>query len=122
MRASFLLFFITLYSSITYADDIDKQINNACQRHAVSLVAQLKADVIANMNQEQSDQALKIATTSCQAYFSKTFSNKTLATDVEVATSGTSEESKSGSSSILDIFDSEVKRKPGNERLNKRRY
>lgn len=122
MRTTLLLLFITLYSSITYADDMDAQINKACLRHAVSLVAQLKSDVIANMDQGQSDEALKIATTSCQAYISKAFSNNNLSSNDEVAPSQTSKESKSGSSSILDIFDAEVKRKPGNERLNKRRY
>jgi len=113
-----VLLFVSFYSS-AYAEDLEEQINKACLRHAVSLVTQLKTDVVKDLDKSQSDQALKIATDSCQAYFNKEFSNTTISNS-ESTTEAESSESKS--SSILDVFDSEVKRKPGNERLQKKRY
>jgi hypothetical protein len=113
-----VLLFVSFYSS-SYAEDLEEQINKACLRHAVSLVTQLKTDVIKDLDKSQSDQALKIATDSCQAYFNKEFSNTTISNS-ESTTEAESSESKS--SSILDVFDSEVIRKPGNERLKKKRY
>lgn len=125
MKPFLFIFLVSLYSTTSYAADVDTQIDKACLRHAVSLVAKLKTEVIANISQEQSDKALKLATDSCQAYFKKEFSNTTVSSS-NVSNASESSESKtstkSESSSIFDIFDSEVKRKPGNERLNKRRY
>ena len=60
MKLFLFLFAVSLYSPSLFANDLDKQINKACLRHAVSLVAQLKSDVVDGMSQEQSDQALKI--------------------------------------------------------------
>lgn len=116
----FLFITIVSLSSITsHAAEIDSKINKACLRHAVSLVAQLKSEVVKNMSQTQSDTALKLATNSCQAYFKKEFINTTVSSD---NVSDISNKTESESSNILDIFDSEVKRKPGNERLQKKRY
>lgn len=116
MRTSLLLFFITLYPSITSADNVEAQINKACLRHAVSLVAQLRTDVIANMNQEQSDKALKIATTSCQAYFSKEFA-------VSITAKTNTEETESKEEKKKDPFTDkwfESADKDGNKRLKRR--
>ena len=44
------------------AEDIDTQINKACLRHAVSLVAKLKSEVVGELNEEKSNYALKLAT------------------------------------------------------------
>lgn len=116
MKTSLLLFFITLYPCITYAENMDTQINKACLRHAASLVAQLKSDVITNMSQNQSDEALKIATTSCQAYFSKEFKVSTIATTKQEATESKEENKK-------DPFTDkwfESADKDGNKRLKRR--
>lgn len=114
------LFFIavSLYTSSSFADDLDKQINNACLRHAVSLVAQLKNDVVEGMSQEQSDKALKIATTSCQAYFSKEFSPEKIAENVDVQKEVI--EKRSSSDAFTDGW-YETGGKKGNERLNRKR-
>lgn len=73
MKKITLLLAITLLPFTTYADEFDTQINKACLRHAVSLVARLKSDVV-ELSNEKSDQALILATESCQAYFKKEFS------------------------------------------------
>lgn len=118
MKLFLFLITVSLYSSPSFADDLDKQINNACLRHAVSLVAQLKSDVVEGMSQEQSDKALKIATNSCQAYFKKEFSPEKIAENVEVQKS-VLEKKGSGDAFTDGWFESGGKK--GNERLNRKR-
>lgn len=64
---------LTVVVSPSMADELNTQIDKACLRHAVSLVARLKSDVVGEMSQGQSDQALKLATQSCEAYFKREF-------------------------------------------------
>ncbi len=80
MKKFTLLFAITFlpFTSHADADELDSQINKACLRHAISLVARLKSDVV-ELNSKKSDQALKLATDSCQAYFKKEFSQNPVA-------------------------------------------
>lgn len=119
MRTFLFITSIVFLPTISFAQDIDDQINKACLRHAVSLVSQLKSDVIGDMDQKQSDQALKIATESCQAYFKKEFSQnpETLA--------NTSENKKeSDNEGVKDwftekILSNDTSRKEGNERLKR---
>lgn len=116
MKFLFCFTLVLLLPSLSHAADLDDQINKACLRHAVSLVAQLKSDVIDSLSQNQSDQALKIATETCQAYFKKEFSEKTI-------TSSTSDDTGDEDSDWFTdkILNSEVERKAGNERLMKKR-
>tara|TARA_R110000782_G_scaffold15189_5_gene44566 strand:- start:2762 stop:3127 length:366 start_codon:yes stop_codon:yes gene_type:complete len=117
MRPLYFIFVLSLCSSTSYADETKTQINKACLRHAVSLVAQLKADVVNNLTQAQSDQALKIATDSCQAYFNKEFSGTPVAT-----VASTEESKKSYTDSFTEKFlNSDAKKKDGNKRLMKKR-
>ncbi|MFT5396739.1 MAG: hypothetical protein ACI85N_001944 [Gammaproteobacteria bacterium] len=117
MKLYLFLFAISLYASSSFADDLDKQINNACLRHAVSLVAQLKSEVVEGMSQEQSDKALKIATTSCQAYFNKEFSPAKIAENVEVQREVI--EKRSSGDALTDGW-FETGGKKGNERLKRK--
>lgn len=102
-----VLLFASFYSS-SYARDLEEQINKACLHHAISLVTQLKTDVVKDLNQSQSEQALKIATDSCQAYFNKEFAETTI--------------SNNDDSDLLTekILSGEVVRKDGNKRLLKK--
>jgi len=118
MKPFFFLIAVSLYSSTSFANELDKQINKACLRHAVSLVAQLKSDVVENMSQEQSDKALKIATNSCHAYFIKEFSPEKIAENVVVQKEVI--EKKGGGDAFTDGW-FETGGKKGNERLNRKR-
>jgi len=116
MRTSmkFIFYFtaITFFSSLTYADDTNQQIHKACLRHAISLVAQLKNDVLDYMTQEQSDQTLKIATESCQTYFNKDFTETVVSND---------DINDEDSDWLTDkIINGDVERKSGNKRLMKK--
>ncbi len=118
MKKSTLLIVISLLPVYSLAGEFDEQINKACLRHAVSLVAKLKNNVINDMSSSQSDEALKVATESCQAYFKSEFSrnSETVTASVEKL----NEESTEKDSSIFDaILNSETNRKPGHERLKK---
>ena len=115
MRPLYFIFVLSLYSSSSYAADIETQINKACLRHAVSLVAQLKADVINNLTQAQTDQSLKIATDTCQAYFRKEFSPEKIAENVDVQKEVI--EKKSRGDRWFETGD----KKKGNERLTRKR-
>ncbi len=117
MRPLYFIFILSLYSSISYAAETEIQINKACLHHAVSLVAQLKADVINDLTQAQTDQALKIATDSCQAYFNKAFSDTTEDT---LASSGDAKKSYSDSFTEK-LLNGVSEKKDGNKRLMKKR-
>jgi hypothetical protein len=99
----FLFLPLVLFYSSSYSASLDEQINKACLRHAISLVTQLKSEVIDDLSQSQSDQALKIATETCQAYFNNEFNQDSGETDF------LTEKILSGDSS----------RKKGNERLRR---
>lgn len=110
--------FLFCLPMVSHADDTNEQINKACLRHAISLVTQLKSDVIGDMSQTQSDQALKIATETCQAYLNKELSQKTISD-----TNNSSEESDDeGVKDWLTekILSDDTSRKAGNERLMKK--
>ncbi len=115
MKFIFYAFLMTVFNSQVFANDTNETVNKACLRQAISLVNQLKADVIDNMSQEQSDQTLKIATVTCQAYLNKELKNSEL----------TSNSKATGDSDDEDwltkkILSGEVERKAGNKRLMKR--
>jgi hypothetical protein len=99
------------------ADELDDQINKACLRHAVSLVSQLKTDVVGELSQDKSDQALKLATDSCQAYFKKEFSQDSEAVAVASNNKKEAENDDDGDWFTEKILSGEVTRKKGNERL-----
>jgi hypothetical protein len=117
MKSFTLLLAITLLPNFVIAEEIDEQINKACLRHAVSLVAKLKTDVVGELSQEKSDQALKIATDSCQAYFKKEFSHNPEA----VAAAKNQSEDDDGVTDWLTkkILSGDTSRKEGNNRIKK---
>ena len=117
MKPLYFIFVLSLYPSASYAAETETQINKACLRHAVSLVATLKADVINNLTQAQTDQALKIATDSCQAYLRKAFSDSS-----EVTVASGEESKKSFKDSFTEKFlNGSSEKKDGNKRLMKKR-
>ncbi len=116
-----LLLLFTLFALLPFqvqAEDLDNQINKACLRHSVSLLAKLKSEVVGEMSQQQSDKALKISNESCQAYFKKEF-----ATNPEsVAAEQPQEKKKKSKDSFTDyILGGDTGQKQGNERLKKKR-
>ena len=117
MKKLTLLIAITFLPSYSFAGEFDEQINKACLRHAVSLVAKFKADVVEELSQKQADEALEIATASCQAYFKKEFSQNS---DTIVASRNESKANNDDEDSdwfTEKILSGEVKRKKDNERL-----
>ena len=111
---------ILLPVQIFATEDIDTHINKACLRHALSLVARLESDVIGKLSDEKSDQALRLATDSCQAYFKKEFSQNK---DAVSSTSNNEKEGKSdaGAKDWLTekILSGDSSRKKGNDRLKR---
>ena len=99
---------------------IDGQ-NYAYQRHAVSLVARLKADVIGDMGQAKSAQAMKLSSEYCQAYFMREFGQglPVASTQVDDTNPDKSEEKGSWFEEQI-IKGGDVERKPGHERLKRR--
>lgn len=113
MKPFLFLLIASLYSSFSFAEELDKKINEACLRHAVSLVTQLKSDVVPEMDQTQSDEALKLATDTCQTYFNKTF------TETPIAKEETDDEDSDWLTEK--ILSGDVERKAGNKRLSRKR-
>jgi len=120
MKLFTLILTITFFPSLTFAEDLDNQINKACLRHSVSLITKLETNVIGNLSQEKSDHALKLANDSCQAYFKKEFSQNSeeLTTVSNKANEEDSEETDWFSENILNGEPSE---KDGNKRLRRRK-
>jgi hypothetical protein len=119
MRPFLFILAITIYPSISYADEIDSQIDKACLRHAVSFVAKLKADVIGELSQDKADQALKLATETCQAYFKKEFSQNPEAIAAKNSDKESGDESSTNDWLTEKILSGDTTRKKGNERLRK---
>jgi hypothetical protein len=120
MKSFALLFAVTFLPISGFADELDNQINKACLRHAVSLVAKLKTEVVGELNQDKSDQALKIATDTCQAYFKKEFSQNP--ESVATATNNNNVDKDDGN--VKDwltekIISGDTSRKEGNKRLKR---
>lgn len=118
MKVFIFLLAISLFPTISFTGDLDKQIDKACLRHAVSLVSKLKAEVIGELSQEKSTQAPKLATDSCQAYFKKEFSQN----QESIAAVSNDEKASNDDGSVTDcltgkVLSANVKRKKGNERL-----
>ena len=120
MRTLSVLLLLNLVSlPVSSADDVSSQINKACLRHAVSLVARLKADVIGGMTQEQSDQALKLASQYCQAYFNREFGQNPVVVRNENANEETSKKSGDWFNDQI-IQGGGVEKNKGHERLQRR--
>lgn len=122
MRIFSLLIISSFISMPVLADaDVAQQINKACQRHAVSLVARLKADVIGDIGQAKSAQTLKIANESCQAYFMREFGQGMPATSAQVNNAKAEEAEEKGSWFEEQIIKGgDTVKKPGHERLKRR--
>lgn len=119
MKVLTFLLAITLFPTISFANDLDNQINKACLRHAVSLVARLKTEVIGELSPEKSDQALKLATESCQAYFKKEFNQNTIATSESKNKEEGDKEKGKVDWFTEKILSGDTSRKKGNKRLRK---
>ena len=119
MKIFTFLFVITLFPYSAFADDLDAQINRACLRHAVSLVANLKTEVIGDLSQEKSDRALRLATESCQAYFKKEFSQNPDAVSTVKNTAEATEDGSKIDWLTEKILSGDNSRKEGNERLKR---
>lgn len=117
MRAIIFLLAITFFPTLSFSNELDSQINKACLRHAISLVAKLKTDVIGELSSEKSDQALKLVTDSCQAYFKKEFGQNTPA----VSTAKNKKETGEDKIDWLTekILNGDDSRKEGNKRLKR---
>ncbi len=118
------LSFLLLTPSLQ-ANELNTQIDKACMRHSISLVARLKSDVVGEMDAFQSEKALKLATQSCEAYFKKEFGlNPDAVTQVkenraETLTENNTDNEDNDDSSVSDWFKSEPK-KDGHKRIDRR--
>ncbi len=128
MRPSyFLLAFLVLAFPVRSESDINAQINKACQRHAVSLVARLKSEITGDLGSAQTSRALAIATESCEAYFMREFGTQegiastTSDTRKEKVTAKEGEEEEEEEDDDGYSFFDNVELKDGHERLRKRR-
>jgi len=121
MRIFLFLLSITFFPSLSSADELDSQINKACLRHAISLVSRLKTEVISNMDQEQSDQTLKLATASCQAYFKKEFSQTPSPVSTAEKQAEVSENKDTTDWLTESILSGDTVRKEGNKRLMRKK-
>lgn len=117
MKALIFLSTILLIPSVSLAGEFDEQINKACLRHSVSLVAKLKTNVVGDLSQEQTDEALKLATESCQAYFNREFNSG--ANSIAATTPSQKPEEKKDSFTER-WLNTESADKKGNERLKRR--
>ena len=117
MKKLTLLIAVSLLPTYSVASEFDEQISKACLRHAVSLVAKLKNNVIDGMSSSQSDEALKIATESCQAYFKSEFSRNPNAVTTKIE-GQKSDDKKDWFTELMTGGDSS--KKDGNKRLERR--
>lgn len=112
-----LLTYFFSFSAIS-DDEAENRINNACHRHAVSLVSQLKNDVVKDMDNAQMQQALKIVTQSCQAHLNQEINNQSLA--VKESNTPENQEDDSVGDWLTDkILGGDTDRKEGNKRLDR---
>ena len=119
MKPFLFIVAMTIFPSVIYADEIDSQIDKACLRHAVSLVAKLKSEVLGDLSQVKSEEALKLATETCQAYFKKEFSQNPEAIAAKNSDKESGDESSANDWLTEKILSGDTKRKKGNERLRK---
>lgn len=109
---------LIILSFCVNAGTAGKGVSKTCLQHAVSLVDQLKADVFPDMNESQSNEALRLATENCNKYFNNENSNQ-----VKVNTSGNQGKVTAGSEEESSdwftnyILNGEAADKEGNRRL-----
>ncbi len=128
MRPCYLLLaFLVIAFPVRSESDVNAQINKACQRHAVSLVARLKSEITGDLGSEQTSRALAIATESCEAYFTREFgTQQSIATTTgdtkkeKVTAKEGAEKAEEEDDDGYSFFDN-VELKDGHERLRKRR-
>ena len=109
-----LLILLSSSPALLQAEEkLDNQIDQACMRHAVTLVARIKAEVIDNINEQQSKQMLAMAKESCEAYYTHTFAN----TDTLNAQPQDDEEKSNWLTEI--ILRGETERTAGHDRLKR---
>lgn len=116
---SFLVAFLVI-PSYGIAGEFDEQINKACLRHAVSLVAKLKTNVVDNMSSEQSDEALIIATESCQAYFKNEFNRNPDAVTAARQEQQERDDKKDWFTEMMTSGGGDAAEKDGNKRLRRK--
>jgi len=122
MRLILYLTAVIFVPSLSHAKNLDKQINKACLRHAVSLITRLQSEVIGELEQNQSDKALKLATESCQAYFKKEFNPNAEAISLSQKQSTEDSDDKGVTDWLTEkILNDDSSRKKGNKRLMKKR-
>ena len=117
MKRLFIIIFTVQYiPAIAFADTTlnENQLDRACLRHAVSLVARLKSEVLLDISQAESEQALRLATESCKAYMKKELVSKKTVSEPEK----TGDENKDSFTDY--ILSGERANKKGNERLKRR--
>jgi hypothetical protein len=115
MKAFIFLISVIFIPTFSFAGDLEAQINKACLRHAISLVSNLKTEVIGELSDDKSAQVLKLATDSCQAYFKKEFNQQTTES---IAAANNNEQEEGGTDWFTEkILSGDIERKEGNKRL-----
>lgn len=113
-----LITILFLASPLLFANtELEKQIAEACNRHALSLAGQIQNDVMPEMTNDKAKHTFQIAEQSCLAYFNKTFnSNETAIAVAEIEKI----RQERDDDSILDTINSIFSNKPIDKKVEKR--
>ena len=112
---------LSLFSVSLQAETTTQEIDRACLKQAVTLVNELKSEVLVDMNSTQSNKILKLATTTCRDQFNQAETKQSIIAEAESAREEKpGEEEKSGDWFTDHILSGEVSDKKGNERLKRR--
>lgn len=118
-----LITILFLASPLLFANtELEKQIAEACNRHALSLAGQIQNDIVPGMTNDKAKQTFQVAEQSCLAYFNKTFINNESA--IEIAEAEKVRKEREGET-VIDtlerVLSEEPTRKEGNKRLMRKK-
>lgn len=109
-----ILLLLSLISFNAYSADQDEAINAACLKQAVSLAQKLKADIFTTMNNDQTDNVIRLSTESCKQQFA------TKETSQVISQAQKSDDDSGAMDWFTDkILNGEPSDKPGNKRLKR---
>ena len=117
MKKLFITTLFLLPSFLFANSELEKQIAEACNRHAISLTGQIQSDVITELSDAKAKQTFRIAEESCNAYFNKTFNNNETAIAVAEIEKIRQERDDD---SILDTINSIFSNEPIDKKVEKR--
>jgi len=117
------VFVLFLFSVSLQAETTTQEFDRACLKQAITLVNELKSEVLVDMSSAQSNKILKLATATCRAQFNQAETKQSIIATVDPAREEKpGEEEESGDWFTDHILSGEVTRKKGNERLKRLKH